>query len=83
MGAARAPAAAFPGFDLLGALRACSQSLLRFGGHRAAAGLEIEAANLEAFRDCLTAHCAQLLPDEPASRVEEVDAVVGYRGARP
>ncbi len=66
-----------PGFDLLGALRACSQSLLRFGGHRAAAGLEIEAANLEAFRDCLTAHCAQLLPEEPPSRVEEVDAVVG------
>ena len=40
-----------PGFDLLGALRACSDKLARFGGHRAAAGLEIEAENLEAFRE--------------------------------
>jgi single-stranded-DNA-specific exonuclease len=66
-----------PGFDLLGALRACSQSLARFGGHRAAAGLEIEQENLEAFRESLIAHCAQLLPDEPAPRVEDIDAVVG------
>ncbi len=66
-----------PGFDLLGALRACSEHLERFGGHRAAAGLEIDEANLEAFRESLVAHCAQLLPDEPPARVEEIDAVVG------
>ena len=66
-----------PGFDLLGALRACSETLARFGGHRAAAGLEIEAEHLEAFRDAFGSHCAQLLPEEPATRVEQVDAVVG------
>ena len=66
-----------PGFDLLGALRACSDKLARFGGHRAAAGLEIEAENLEAFREQLIAHCAQILSSEPAERVEEIDAVVG------
>ncbi|MDX6586180.1 MAG: single-stranded-DNA-specific exonuclease [Solirubrobacterales bacterium] len=66
-----------PGFDLLGALRACSENLARFGGHRAAAGLEIAAENLEAFRESLVAHCAQILPSEPAARVEEIDAVVG------
>ncbi len=66
-----------PGFDLLGALRACSDNLARFGGHRAAAGLEIEAENLEAFREKLIAHCAQILSSEPAERVEEIDAVVG------
>ena len=31
------------GFDLLGGLRACGEHLERFGGHRAAAGLEIGA----------------------------------------
>jgi single-stranded-DNA-specific exonuclease len=66
-----------PGFDLLGALRACSEKLERFGGHRAAAGLEIEAEQLEAFRESLSTHCAQILSAEPAARVEEVDAVVG------
>ncbi len=66
-----------PGFDLLGALRACGENLERFGGHRAAAGLEIEAENLEAFRESLVAHCGQILSSEPAARVEEIDAVVG------
>ena len=31
-----------PGFDLLAGLRACEDTLARYGGHRAAAGLEIE-----------------------------------------
>ena len=66
-----------PGFDLLGALRACSSHLARFGGHRAAAGLEIEPEELEGFRDSLATHCAQILPAEPAARVEAIDAVVG------
>ncbi len=66
-----------PGFDLLGALRACSDGLARFGGHRAAAGLEIEPEHLEGFRDSLVAHCAEILPAEPPARVEDIDAVVG------
>ena len=43
----RGPAArraASPGFDLVAALDACSEHLVRYGGHRAAAGLELEAA---------------------------------------
>lgn len=66
-----------PGFDLLGALRACSENLERFGGHRAAAGLEVRREHLEVFRTAFAAHCAQILPSEPASPVESVDAVVG------
>ena len=66
-----------PGFDLLGALRACSAQLARFGGHRAAAGLEIEREHLEGFRESFGAHCGQILSAEPAVRVEEIDAVVG------
>ena len=66
-----------PGFDLLGALRACGEKFERFGGHRAAAGLEIDAENLEAFRESLVAHCSQILSSEPAARIEEIDAVVG------
>src|SRR5436190_2048341 len=39
------------GFDLHGGLAACSQHLIRFGGHRAAAGLSIEPTNVERFAD--------------------------------
>ena len=37
-------------FDLHAALAACSEHLSRFGGHRAAAGFEIETREVEAFR---------------------------------
>jgi single-stranded-DNA-specific exonuclease len=38
------------GFDLHSALGECSDLLLRYGGHRAAAGVTVAAAELDAFR---------------------------------
>src|SRR4029078_11053403 len=38
----RGSARSHPGFDSLAGLKECSAHLLRYGGHRAAAGLEIE-----------------------------------------
>lgn len=38
-------------FDLHSALSACKAHFSRFGGHRAAAGLTMDAANLPAFRE--------------------------------
>jgi len=66
-----------PGFDLLGALRACEEHLGRYGGHRAAAGVEIEAQRIPAFREAFAAHAAEVLGDAPAVHTEEIDAVVG------
>ena len=66
-----------PGFDLLAGLRACGESLARYGGHRAAAGLEIEASQLETFRESFAEHCAPLLDAAVKTRIEDVDAVVG------
>ena len=43
----RAPA----GYDLAAALQACSDLLLRHGGHRGAAGFEMEARNWDAFSE--------------------------------
>ncbi len=40
-------------FDLLGGLTACAEHLLRYGGHRAAAGLEIERGRIEGFAAAL------------------------------
>jgi single-stranded-DNA-specific exonuclease len=44
-----------PGFHLYDALQACQSHLLQFGGHRAAAGVQIRAEKIEAFRDSLNA----------------------------
>jgi single-stranded-DNA-specific exonuclease len=40
-----------PAFDLHSALSACKAHFTRFGGHRAAAGLTMDSANLPAFRE--------------------------------
>ena len=63
-------------FDLHGALAACSSHLERFGGHRAAAGLSIEEASLEAFAEAFAAHADATLADEDLHPVTIVDAVV-------
>ncbi len=63
-------------FDLHGALHACSGHLARFGGHRAAAGLSIDPANLEAFADAFAARADEELTDEDLGPSTTVDAVV-------
>jgi single-stranded-DNA-specific exonuclease len=69
-----------PGFDLLAGLQACQQHLLRFGGHRAAAGLELDAAEFERFRDAFIAHAAERLGPVELTRTERIDALVGGDG---
>ena len=66
-------------FDLLGGLTACQANLLRFGGHRAAAGVELDRACLPAFREAFAAHAAETLGDEDVVPRERVDAIVGGR----
>jgi single-stranded-DNA-specific exonuclease len=63
-------------FDLLAGLGACGEHLLRYGGHRAAAGLEIEAARVEDFAAAFCAHAERVLRPQDAAPVERVDAVV-------
>jgi single-stranded-DNA-specific exonuclease len=65
-----------PGFDLLGALDAGAAHLRRYGGHRAAAGLTIDAGQLDAFRAAFEAHAEAVLTPDLLERVERVDAVV-------
>ncbi|MCW3057810.1 MAG: single-stranded-DNA-specific exonuclease RecJ [Solirubrobacterales bacterium] len=64
-------------FDLLAGLTACGGHLLRYGGHSAAAGLEIERGRLETFAAALSSHASRVLAGEDLALVERVDAVVG------
>lgn len=61
------------GFDLHGALTACGDLLLRYGGHRMAAGLTMSAEQVDAFRERFVAVArAQLTLDDlgPTQRVD-------------
>jgi single-stranded-DNA-specific exonuclease len=76
-GRGRGSGRSVPGFDLLAALDACGEHLLRYGGHRAAAGLEIQADHLEGFRAAFAAHAQSVLGERDPVRTEAIDAVVG------
>jgi single-stranded-DNA-specific exonuclease len=64
-------------FDLLAGMSACSAHLLRYGGHAAAAGLEIERSSLDGFAAALAAHAEHVLGSDEHVTVERVDAIVG------
>jgi single-stranded-DNA-specific exonuclease len=76
-GRGRGSARSLPGFDLLSGLRACGEHLERFGGHEAAAGLEIQASRIPDFRAALEEHALATIPPDVLHRTETVDAVVG------
>jgi single-stranded-DNA-specific exonuclease len=65
------------GFDLLAGLGACAEHLRRHGGHRAAAGLEIDGACVEAFATAFNDHASRVLRPQDMVSIERVDAVVG------
>ena len=64
-----------PQFDLLAGLDAASETLVRHGGHRAAAGLTIARADVEAFRAAFVAHAGRVLAPEDLVPSQRIDAV--------
>ncbi|HUN78230.1 MAG TPA: single-stranded-DNA-specific exonuclease RecJ [Solirubrobacteraceae bacterium] len=74
--AGRGSGRAIERFDLLGALDACGGHLLRYGGHRAAAGLEVSRERLTDFGEAFAAHAEQVLGSGRVIREERVDAIV-------
>jgi single-stranded-DNA-specific exonuclease len=64
------------GFDLAAALRECSDLLLRHGGHAMAAGVTLQAANLDAFRVRLNELARRALTPEQLQAPLRLDAEV-------
>jgi single-stranded-DNA-specific exonuclease len=79
-GGGRGSGRSIPGFDLLAALEVCAEYLEGFGGHKAAAGLQIKAENVEAFQRAFATHASEVLSPEDLLRTEKVDAIVGGVG---
>jgi single-stranded-DNA-specific exonuclease len=65
------------GFDLAAALRECDDLLARHGGHAMAAGLSIEAKNLDAFRQRLNEIARRALKPENLQPPLRLDAETG------
>jgi single-stranded-DNA-specific exonuclease len=74
---AKGSARSIPCFDLVTALAACDEHLLRYGGHRAAAGLELEAECLDDFSAAFVSHAEAAIDPADLVRMERLDALVG------
>ena len=63
-GEGKGSARSIPGFHLCDALKECEDLLLRYGGHKYAAGLTIKPENIERFRKRLKEVSKRMLTDE-------------------
>jgi single-stranded-DNA-specific exonuclease len=67
-------------FDMLGALERCANLLERFGGHKQAAGLTLEAARIKELRLAVNAVADETLgPDDLMPRLR-IDGDLTFRG---
>ena len=72
-----------PDFDMLGALERCADLFLKFGGHKQAAGLTMEAARVPEFRARINAYADEVLePDQLRPRLR-IDGPLGLRAVTP
>jgi single-stranded-DNA-specific exonuclease len=75
-GAGRGSARTVGGLDLYQSLEACQEHLSVFGGHAAAAGLGLSAAQLEAFRSSFVAQAQRHFESHAEDTTLEVDAEI-------
>jgi len=78
-GMAQGSGRSIPAFHLLEALEAMPDLFVRFGGHKHAAGVTLEAARVDEFRQRFNAYAAARLSPEDFAPQVEIDAVVDLR----
>lgn len=74
-GVGRGSARSIEGFHLFRGLQACRLVLNKYGGHQAAAGFEVAAANLEALQEGLEQAFQEQLGPQPPRPSLKVDAL--------
>jgi single-stranded-DNA-specific exonuclease len=68
-----------PHFDMLGALERCAHLFIRFGGHKQAAGVTLEASRIKALRAAVNAVADETLgPDDLMPRLH-IDGDLSFR----
>ena len=74
----RASARSHESFDMVAALGVCQEHLVRFGGHRAAAGFSIEECSIDAFVEAFETETIRRLHDKTVEPILTVDSLVDF-----
>ena len=80
-GSARGSCRSIEGFDMAAELQACHDLLRKHGGHAMAAGLEMEAGQVDAFRSRFNAAAARFAGGRRLLPVQKIDAWVDLEEA--
>jgi single-stranded-DNA-specific exonuclease len=75
---ARGSARSIPSFNICKALTDCRKFLVRFGGHKQAAGLELETRDITSFEECINKIGEEILTGEDFIPSIEIDADVDF-----
>lgn len=73
-GYAKASARSIPGFNIVEAIRSCSDLLVDVGGHPMAAGFTVETKHISKLQKKLEALAEKVLDEEKLTRVLRIDA---------
>lgn len=71
------------GFDLYNAILSCSDLLEKFGGHKYAAGLTLDASNLEAFQQRFEEVVSSTITEDMMTPVIEIDYAIPLDAVNP
>jgi single-stranded-DNA-specific exonuclease len=71
------------GVHIVRALDRAAPTLIRYGGHAAAAGFSLRAEDLEGFRELVSQACAEQAGDRRRERVFHVDSEIACLDATP
>jgi len=75
-GEGKGSARSIPGFHLCEALKLCESTLIRYGGHKYAAGLTIKPENIEEFRRKMIEVSSWMLSDDDLTSKMFIDAEI-------
>jgi single-stranded-DNA-specific exonuclease len=78
-GVAHGSCRSIPHFDMLAALEECAAFFIRFGGHRQAAGLTMDAQRVREFRSTINERADLLLGPEQLMPRLRIDSNLGFR----
>ena len=77
-GTGRGSARANGAFDMVEAFRGCQEHLVKFGGHRSAAGFTVSADRIEAFKDAFEQQAREQLGSGELVSTLDVDVVASF-----
>lgn len=82
-GFAKASARSIPGFNIVEAIRSCSDLLVDVGGHPMAAGFTVETKNIPKLQKKLLGIAEKQLDDENLIRILKIDAEISLDTVTP